>query len=440
MKKTLLAPQTLAPRTLARAAGLAASGIVTGLGILATGMAHAQDDAATGPSLTFGINQGFEISTNRALDPDPAGQTLLSTTQFSLGLRDETARMTFALDASTGLRIVDGPDTAGAETTLADPQITLAYSRLGATSRLDLGAGYQVIDIAFLRPLAEFTNPDGTVTLPPDFNDLQGSGTRQSLNFDVALTLREDAPFGLVLAAGVTDLRYADVTDPDLSDSTRSYASVTARLDINAVTAASVGLSYSQFTDAGGTSDTVGLDTGLTISRPDGDLRFSLGLEDRADGTRLSFGVGRDFDLPRGALSFDLGAVRGTDGAVNLTGAVQLTQTFAQGTASASLSQSLSSGTDDAEQLRTTLALGLSRELTPLAALDLGLTYVISEDTATGLGVNSATLSASLGYALGPDWTLNTGYRYETRDEDGVGLAQDHVLFLGLQRDFELPL
>ena len=418
----------------------AALGLAAGSVVLATGMAFAQDDTATGPRLTFGINQGLEVSTNAALNPDPAGQTVLATTGLSFGLRDETARMAFALDASTGLRIVDGPNTAGTETTLADPQVTLAYSRLGATSRFDLTAGYQVIDIAFLRPLAEFTNPDGTVTLPPDFNDLQGSGTRESLSFDVQLTLREDAPFGLVLAAGVTDLRYADVTDPDLTDSTRSYASVTARLNLTEVTTATVGLSYSQFSDAGGISDTVGLQTGLTINRPDGALRFSLALADEADGTQLSFGVGRDFDLPSGALSFDLGAVRGTDGTVNLTGAVQLTQTFAQGTASASLSQGLTSGSGDAEELRTVLALGLSRDLTPLSSLDLGLTWVMSEDTATGLGVDSATLSASLGYALGPDWSLNTGYRYETRDEDGVGPAQNHVLFVGLQRDFELPL
>ena len=95
----------------------AALGLAAGSVVLATGMAFAQDDTATGPRLTFGINQGLEVSTNAALNPDPAGQTVLATTGLSFGLRDETARMAFALDASTGLRIVDGPNTAGTETT-----------------------------------------------------------------------------------------------------------------------------------------------------------------------------------------------------------------------------------------------------------------------------------------------------------------------------------
>ena len=39
---------------------------------------------------------------------------------------------------------------------------------------------------------------------------------------------------------------------------------------------------------------------------------------------------------------------------------------------------------------------------------------------------------------------LNVGYRYESRDEDGVGdgagPAQNNVVFVGLSRDFEFPL
>jgi hypothetical protein len=407
---------------------------------LSGSIAFAQDDDSSGPSLTIGFDSRLEWDSNAGLDPDPAGGTLQSNTSLSFALQDETAATAFSLTGSSGLRIADGPGTDGPETTMADPRIALAYARIGATSRLDLITGLQINDIAYLRPLTDFAGPDGTIILPSDFDDLQGSGTRQSLNFDVKLSLREDAPFGLVLAAGVTDLRYSDVTNVDLIDNTRSYASATARLDITPVMQASVGLTYSVYDDADETNHTVGLNSGLTITRPDGALRFTLGLEDTGDGVRTSIGAGRDFETPNGGFSFDLGAVRTADGAVNLTGGAAVNHEFASGSASASLQQSITSGSNDAEALQTSLSLGLSREISPLASLNLGLSYVVSRDTATDLSTDTASLSASMGYALSSDWNLNVGYRYESRDEDGVGQAQNNVVFLGLSRDFEFPL
>ena len=428
----------------AQIAALSACGLTAGYVALSSSIAFAQDDDTSGPSLTIGFDSRLEWDSNAGLAADPAGGTLQSNTSLSFALQDETAATAFALTGSSGLRIADGPATSGIETTMADPRIALAYARIGAASRLDLSTGLQINDIAYLRPLTDFTGPDGTPDLPTDFDDLQGSGTRQSLNFDIKLTLRDDAPFGLVLAAGVTDLRYSDVTNADLTDNTRSYASATARLDISQVMQATVGLSYSVYDDADETSDTVGLNSGLTITRPDGALRFTLALDDTDDGTRTSIGVGRDFETPNGGFSFDLGAVRTADGAVNLTGGASVAHEFATGSASAALRQSITSGSNDAEALQTSLSLGLARELSPLASLTLGLTYVTSRDTATDISTDTASLSASIGYALSADWNLNLGASYESRGEDGVGdgagPAQNSSVFVGISRDFEFPL
>ncbi len=419
---------------------LSTLGLGLGYMVVSSSIAWAQDDAVAGPLFSIGLDQRLESSSNAGLSVNPAGRTLQSNTQLSFGLTDETARNAFALTGSTGLRIVDRAGTSDTDVSVADPRIALSYARIGATSRLDIQTGLRINDLTFLRPLTDFINPDGTLELPTDFADLRGSGTRQALNFDATLSLREDAPFGLVLAVGVTDLDYTDVTDPELTDNTRSDVTVTARLDITEVAQATIGLTYATYEDTDETNATLGLASGLTITRPDGALRFSLGLDETDAGIRTSVGVGRDLDLPNGALSFDLGTVRGADGDVDLTGALSVTHDFALGRATASLRQNLATGSGDTEELQTSLSLGFARELTPLASLDLGLAYVSSQDTGTGDTTDNASLSASLGYALTTDWTLNIGYRFESRDEDGVGQAQNNTVFLGLSRDFDFSL
>ena len=421
---------------------LASLGLVSGYGMLSNSFAMAQQetDGASGPVLTVSLSQNLSFDSNAGLASSGGDSTVQANTGLSFALTDETALSTFALTGSTGLRLADGPATSGFEAALADPRIALAYARIGATSRLDLNAGLRINDIAYLRPLTDFLDENGVPQLPSDFADLRGSGIRQNLNFDVSLSLRDDAPFGIVLAAGISDLRYTDVTDPDLTDNQRSYVRATARLDINEVTQATVGLAYATYTDNDKSNDTLGLTGALSITRPDGELRFNLGLDDLAGDLRSSFSVGRSFDRPNGSLSFDLGTSIDADGNLDLTGNIALSQEFAQGSASASLSQSVVPGSGDAQELQTALSLGFTRELSDLASLSLGLAYAVSEDTDTGLTVDTASVTASLGYALSADWNLNVGASYESRDEDGAGSAQNTSVFVGLSRDFAFPL
>jgi uncharacterized protein (PEP-CTERM system associated) len=167
---------------------------------------------------------------------------------------------------------------------------------------------------------------------------------------------------------------------------------------------------------------------------------FDLALDETAGGARLNVSVGRDFDLPDGGLAFDLGVSRGASGSFNLTGGLSYNHEFDQGSVTASLRQSITAGSDDTDRLQTSLSAGLSRPLSPLASLDLGLAYVISENLGSGVTTDTANLSATLGYALSSDWDLSLGYRYESRDQDGAGQAQDNVVFLGVRRNFEFPL
>ena len=418
--------------------GLAIGYILSpGGGAMAQQAAAAQNTAGSGtvgPLLTLSVDQQLSLTV-------PTGRTnaqVRANTGLGFALTDDTARSSFALRGNTGFRLADGG--SGFNASMADPRIALAYSRLGATSQFDFDSDFRINDIAFLRPLTDFIGPDGVPVLPTDFASLNGTGTRQSLTFDVSLRLRDDAPFGVTLAAGVTDLQYTDVTDPDLTNNTRAYLSATGRFDITEVMQATAGLTYATFEDADTSTWALDLATGLTIARPDGELRFSLALDDITDRPRTTLGLGRDFERPNGALSFDLGTAFTANGNPTLTGSVSVRQDFALGTATASLSHNLATDIDDTELRQTTLSLGYTRELSLLAALNLGLLYVTSEDTATGDQTKIGSLTASVDYALTADWNMNAGYRFESRDEDGVGQTQNNEVFVGLSRAFEFPL
>lgn len=425
---------------LIRTMALAAMGLMGGAALLYSTTAWAQDSGAPeGPVLRIGVSERLSWSDNPSLSANPTGGRVVSNTRLSFALTDQTALNTFKLAGNTGLRLSDSA-ASGFGSSVADPRFSLAYSRLGATSQLDLTAAFQRNDIAFLRPLSDFTDDDGTIDLPTDLDDLQGSGIRQSLKFGAKLTLRDDAPFGLTLSAGVTDLRYQDVTDPDLNDTTRSFLRATARLDINDVTQARVGLSYRSFLGSNNRNDSLGLNTGLTITRPDGELRVSFSADDSDRGTRLRFEAGRSFDLPTGNLSFDLGLSQSTAGRLKLTGDVSYSHDFDEGQVNASLRQTITEGSDDSDRLQTSLSAGLSRPLSPLASLNLGLGYVISENLGSGSSTQSADFSASLGYALSPDWDLNVGYSFQSRDSDAAEAAHSNSVFVGISRSFEIPL
>lgn len=422
-----------------QSAALSALGVATGFAIWNTSTAWAQDTASPAPVLTFGFDQRFEYASNATQTANPA-RSLQSNTQLSFGLSDATARSTFDLTGRTGLRLVDRPAASGVDVTMSDPAIALAYTRLGATARLDIKTGFRINDIAYLRPLTDFANTDGSIDLPLDFADLQGSGTRQSLNFDAQLSLRDDAPFGLVLGAAVTDLRYRDVTDPDLIDNQRLTLRATGRFDIDDVTQLKVGLSYANYVDDDQSSQTLGLNSGLTITRPDGDLHVSFGLDDADAGLRSNIGFGRNFDLPNGNFSFDLGFAQSVDSGVNLTGALGLTQEFAKGRLTADLRQGLTVGVNDREKLQSALNIRFTQDLGPLTSVNLGLAFASSEDVISGETARTTDLSVSFGYALSPDWRLNAGYSYRNRDDDLTGQGQDSTVFVGLNRSFEFPL
>ena len=412
---------------------LCAIGLVSSPGFVA--IAPAQDSG--GRTLTFGIDQRLEVSDNIDLAVTSPGSTQQSITRLSFGLRDETATTTLALDVGAGLRIAGGPGFSGTSVRLSDPSLALAYSRLGVNSQLDVTASVADSDIAFLRPLEDFQNIDGTFTFPDDIADLTGTGTRRSLNFDTKLTLRKDDPLGVILTAGASQLRYLDAWNPALIDSNRQYVGAALQFEVSPVTEATVGLTYAIYNDPTVSRTTTSFNAGLSVARPDGSLNLNLAADDTPDGTRLSISAGRDFELPRGAVSFDLGATRGVAGEIDITGGLDLRLDLPNGGITAGVSRSVGAGSNDTERLRTAVNLGYNRELSARSTLNLDLAYVESQSTAVGTREANASVGATYGLALGPDWTMDLGYRHVLRDSDTLGRADENSVFLGLRRNFQ---
>lgn len=421
--------------------GAAAFGIVT----LATGLApltaQAQAETQTGPQLSFGLEQRLESTQNLALSPAGSGRTTQAMTNLSFGLLSETASSSLKLDGSAVLRLVNGPATSGTDFALDDKYLGLAYIRSSADASLSLKARLQDANVAYLRPLDDFIDPDtGLIDPSIDLTDLNATGTRHTYGFDATLRWGETAPLGFGLNAGISQVSYSNASSPDLIGNRRMHIGADMRLDFSEVTKATLGLTYSRYKDdvAGSANrNTLHFSAGLSHARPNGQISAQLSLDDTPDGNRIGLSFGRDLDLPTGALSASLGVVKSANTGTELSANLVWSQSLANGQVDAQLNRAVTAGSDDTNHLVTAISLNYNRELTPLSSLSLGLSYVDNVETAVGTATQNSSFEASYTRKLTEDWGLGLGYRHEMRDTTLSDAANSNTVFLSLKRNFE---
>lgn len=402
--------------------------------LIAISPARAQDQSG-GVLLNLTLSQGLQANDNANLDSVSQGSTVDATTNLELDLTSQTRNSSIGVTSSAGLRARNAPNTSGVKIESDDVQLGLTYSRFSKSSTFDVNASYSSREIDFLDPLL-LADVDGT--LPIDFQDLRGTGTRRALNFGSKLTFGKDAPFGLILNADHTELSYRNVSSANLTDSKKTSLGATARFDLNAVMTGSLGLNYALFQEDGGADrTTVDLNAGLTINRPNGTIGFSVNPAKTEDGNRIGASVSRSFTLPGSTLSTQFGATQSASSNVFLTGGLSYTRALPRGQVTASLNRRVSSTSSDAETISTLASLGTSQSLTPRVSANLGMNYAQSKETLTGLTTDIASLRVGVDYALTEDWALNAGYRHEFRDEDGAGTSNSNIISLGLSRAFD---
>ncbi len=399
----------------------AATAALAGVAALALPAALAAQDDAGGIRLRFGFDNRIEGHSNARFDPGSEEGSLEAVSRLSFGLSSETRAARIALEGGAQLRqTLDG--VSDLDDGLANPSLRLSYARQGAGSAAEGGVFWRETDLARDAAVEDFDRP---------------AGTRSDLGGNLALRWGEGGPVGFGLSAGYTDSHFSGgATEPDRW---RMNLGTSLRLDLDAARTLTFGLSQRRFDDTeDDPRDTLRLDAGLAIARPDGGLTLALRLEDTPEGNRAGLTAGRRLDLPDGGLALALGVTQGASGDPQLTGSLSWERELPRGSISAAISRDVTSGTEDDSERRITAArLGLSQALTAQTSLSVGLSLSQSVATAGDDEITNASASATLSRALPQDWSLNAGISHRSRDETAEGTTRDTVLFLGLSRSFE---
>ncbi len=516
-------------------AGCASAGVVGAL--LWTPQVWAQEIPG-GLRLTLGVNQRFEVDTNRGLDVPSEGTSTLATTRLRFGLITETRTERLSFGSTVDARLINGPD-GDRSTSLGDPNLNFSYSRSAARSELTVSGTYRSEDIRFIRPIDQIVDvldpeepeepeppvdPDDPDAPPPeepvdpeepplddlpddddldDLDDLTGEGTRHRLNLNSTLRLGLGEPLVTTLRAGLRTTTYSGATNPNLTDTRRLTLGSQVSMRLTPVTQGTLSLSFERFEDDdisdlqrdtvrlnyriahqltqflsvnaqigrsrvetrefGVTRQRDGTDGGLgftlelprstlrfnastrttetdrvvnaslsqRIPMPNGSLGWSLTARDATEGTRTSFTVNRSMDLPRGALSGELGVTRGPSGGLGPIGRISYREELARGDFRVSLQRGFSLDDDDEESTRTLLNASYSHRINEGARLNLNAAFARID------GDDEGRFTATYSQEVTRDWGMNLGYRYDTRDRT-AGRAEGHRVFLTLDRSFNI--
>jgi hypothetical protein len=420
-----------------RIAGAALAG-----GLSVAGAVVLAQEGGSGPRLTFGLSQTFDVNDNLDLDVESEGSTAQSFTGLSFGLSSQTELSTLEFFAGTALRITDGPDSGNeVEVDLDGTRIGLAYDRAVATAALSVDGRYTMDQIDTTLTLADF-GPGAEV--PEDFSQLQGTGMRRFFAADAVLSLGLDDPVGYEFSAGASALNYTDTSDPDLFGNTRARLGAAVIAQLNEVTEGRLGLSYGSFSsdnpDNSG-NDSTDINLGVTRALQNGTVGFVIFAENYSGDTnnddRVGLSIFRALDLPAGALNASLGATQVEDQDPELTGRVAWSQALPDGSINLAANQAVRNDSDDNPQYVTGIRFGYVRELDPLSQLGLDVGYALTQDILDDDRTSSASISAIYSRSLTEDWALDIGYTYRQRDENDEGMARSNAIFFGLRRAWE---
>ena len=438
--------------------------------------AFAQDNP--GVQFTAGIEQKFEAGDNLALEDPEEGSTALSTTTLSFGVVTETVGQSLTLDGRVSLRAGEVPANSDIDTGLVEPQIRFSYNRDVANSALSVDGSYRESDVSFNPAVTDFTDLNGQIQLPPDFEDLEGSGTRRSYRLNTELAVAQNAPLNFVFDASVRGISY-DQQAASLNDNFRYSAGARANLRFSEVTTGFVSYNFDHFesddnantdrdtsafevgvsqqlsprasfeaaigfTDISETQNNISSSTSgatgrlsFSLAMPDGNLTGSFTTTRDQDGARHNLLFGRSYVLPTGALDFSIGATKESGSDVGLIGSVNYTQDLPTGSVRVGINRNVTVNNNDEERISTTADIGYSHSINDLSSIGLDLSFGLVDGDGNSDDTRQADISASYNYDLTEDWKLSTGVAYKVREEDNSSTSDSTSIFVTLRRDFE---
>jgi hypothetical protein len=405
----------------------------------------AQDEPAAevappNPVLSFSLSQGLEVVENRDLDPGEGDLESRLITGLGFALVSRTPISDLVLSGRSNLGVPLGSTEGDSGSVLDGAQLGLSYDRAVPTGSLAVDASIRRDEVGFLRDLRDFVDEDGSIDLPDDFDDLQGQGTRLASGLDATLTLRDDARFGVVLSAGIDDVRYNDVTSDDLRDVRRADLGLGLRFDLSEVATLNSTFRASLEDEAGSDRQVwLGADLAGSIERPDGAYTGRLSLDETEEGVRTALSFGRSFERPLGTYAGSLGLTQAASGELSLNGTLSVSRELPRGQMSLSLTQATGSN-DDGEEVETGLLARWTTALTPQSNLTLEALFQGTRNLDTDDDVRRSEIGITFDRAVTQDWSLVFDYRYRLRDESGEDAARGQSASLSLSRSWDFGL
>lgn len=391
--------------------------------------------AQDGGGLTYrlGVSQDFRGRTNPGLS-SPSGDTdLTARTNLSFGFSSETRVESFTFNAGSSLVASNNRESQ----LLSDPSVSVGYTRQNASMQFSLGAfanqsRITTSDLLLVELEDELGLEEGLFGV----GIVETNATQRRYGANARLDFGRDAPFGGSVFVSQQDRRFSGTTNPDLVDSTRRTAGVSLRFDLTEVLRLNTGVTVTQFDEDGAPKrQTEQYSLGLALDRPDGSYSVSLSSAQTPEGGRNSLSFGRQLELPRGTLGLNAGVNLSPGGRRGVIGSVSWSEATPNGSIGLSLSRSVTSDARDRETVVTRFNAQTTQSLTPdlVGQASLGLQESTRSDTDET--IRNLSLSASVRYALTPDWGLRAGADHRIRRTD-TNTASSSSLFLTLDREF----
>ncbi len=438
--------------------------------------AFAEDEQ--GMKFTVGVEQEFEIGENLGLEDPEEGNTTLSTTRLTFGLDTATHNQSLQVNGGIALRAGEIPRNSDIDTGIVEPRIGFKYMRESANAILTANGNYRESDISFRPAVTDFTNLEGVIELPEDFEDLEGSGTRINYNVGSSLEIGRNSPLGFVFDANIRGIAY-DQQSPNLNDIFRYSAGVRANLRFSEVTTGFTAYEFKHFESSNTQNterDTNSIEVGVVqdispranveaaigyteidqeefgistttsgatgrvsynLAMPDGSISASYVTSRDQDGVRHNVTVGRFFQLPAAQLSVNVGATKEDGSDVSLIGSLNYSQDLPTGNFRVGVNRNVSVDNNDDERIATTAELAYNYDINNISSLGFDMSYGVVDGSGNSDDTQRTDVSASYNYDLTKDWKLSTGVAYKVRDERNSDRSDSTSFFVKLKRDFE---
>ncbi|MEL6641384.1 MAG: hypothetical protein AAFP98_08750, partial [Pseudomonadota bacterium] len=261
--------------TLKRMTAVTAIGAVMTTVVAVPFGAWAQQNDRGGMLFQLLLAERFQVRESTSPDPDEDGTTTQLITDVDFSFSSETRTEAVTLDFGAGYRFADGPTTEGFEGTFASPTVALSYSQDAAAASFEVTATASRVELSEVNPLDVTTSEDSP--LAADFAEITDGGTRQQIGFDARLTLRDDAPFGMIFGINANDISYSDLpAGSGLRDRSGLRLTATGRFDITKVLQVRAGLQYDLVEKDGEDQiERYGFNGQAVMARPDGNYRIA---------------------------------------------------------------------------------------------------------------------------------------------------------------------